>query len=37
MTADASLVLTARVNREGSDDGACEFSIECTCEQGRLR
>ena len=34
---DASLVFSARVNREGSDDSACEFSIECTCEQGRLR
>ena len=37
MTAHASLVLSARVNREGSDDSVCEFGIECTCEQGRLR
>ena len=37
MTAYASLVLSAHVNREDSDDSACEFSIECTCEQGRLR
>ena len=36
MTAHASLVLSARVNREGSGDSACEFGIECTCEQGRL-
>ena len=26
MTAQASLVLSARVNREGSDDSACEFN-----------
>ena len=37
MTAHASLVLSARVNWEGSDDSGCEFSIDCTCEQGRLR
>ena len=37
MKAHASLVLSARVNREGSDDSICEFSIESTCEQGRLR
>ena len=37
MTAYAGLVLSARVNREGSDDSACEFGIECACEQGRLR
>ena len=37
MKAHASLVLSARVNREDSDDSACEVGIECTCEQGRLR
>ena len=37
MTAQASLVLSARLTREGSDDSSSEFGIECTCEQGRLR